>query len=882
MQKMSKLLIVESPAKAKTIGKYLGDEFVVKSSVGHIRDLSKKGLSIKIKPDEGKENSWTFTPGYEISVDKIKVVEDLRKAAKKADEVYLAPDPDREGEAIAWHLDYVLSDVTKGKPVHRVTYNEITKNAVRKAIANPGEINFARVDAQQSRRILDRLVGFQVSPLLWRYLNYGKFLSAGRVQSVALRLLVEREREIKAFQPVAYWILGVEAKKGAKGVPFIAKLARLDGEKPEIRSPEFAATIVDDLDGSSLIVTSVKTQPKMRHPYPPFTTSTLQQAASSFCGFSPQRTMSIAQKLYEAGFITYMRTDSVNVAADARQAAAELIGNEYGKEYLPETPNFYKSKSGAQEAHEAVRPTDVAKMPGSLELEPSAAKLYDLIWRRFVASQMAGAKLLQKTVSIEAEKDGLRHSYTFTASNTSVDFDGFLKVMQTALTKSAAKKNSDDSEEETDEVSELPALKEGNELIPVRWLSDRKETKPPARYSEASLVKALEENGVGRPSTYAQTIEVLIDRQYAVRQSRQLVPQQRGMDVNDWLVKKLEPLFNVGYTAQMESELDKVEAGLEKGDEMLSGFYRKFSAWMENAKEAPPPAEKFTALFELLDEVTQWKPPVGEGRRIYDDRGFVESVKKQVEGKQDTVSERQLQALVKLAIAYRDQIKDGELRLVDLGYGPDIDRVKSAPSNDLVKWCFQTIDRIGGLTKNPFLNSLREQVDRGRILSSKQFAILARSVGENAGALEDAEQVRARLAPYVPGGFDVMPADPQISELLKLVDLIKDWKEPVKRGRRTYNDVDFVTSLRNQYARRNSLSPRQVLALRRIIVAYRDQIPMFEEVADRLELRNLPTHEKASDAEKDAAADAREAARAAVRAGSPDSGEKKRRRIRRL
>ncbi len=878
---MSKLLIVESPAKAKTIGKYLGEEFVVKSSVGHIRDLSKKGLSIKIAPDETKADSWTFTPNYDISLDKNKVVEDLRRAARAADEVFLAPDPDREGEAIAWHLDYVLSDITRNKPVHRVTYNEITKNAVRNAIANPGTINLSRVEAQQARRILDRLVGFQVSPLLWRYLNYGKFLSAGRVQSVALRLLVEREREIKAFQPITYWILGVEAKKGAKGVPFVAKLARLDGEKPDIKSPEFAATIVDDLDGSKLIVESIKTQPKTRHPYPPFTTSTLQQSASSFCGLSPQRTMSIAQKLYEAGYITYMRTDSVNVAADARSAAADWIGKEYGKNYLPATPNFYKSKAGAQEAHEAIRPTDVANVPGSLDLDPASAKLYDLIWRRFMASQMADAKLLQKTVALEAEKDGLRHSYTFTASHTAVDFDGFLKVMQTPITKTAAKKNADENEDETDEVKELPPLKEGDDLIPVRWLSDRKETKPPARYSEASLVKALEENGVGRPSTYAQTIEVLIDRQYAVRQSRQLVPQQRGMDVSDWLVKKLEPLFNVGYTAQMESELDKVEAGEENCNEMLSAFYRKFSVWMENAKEAPPPAEKFTELFELLSEVKQWKPPVGEGRRVYDDRGFVESVKKQITLRKDSVSARQLQALVKLAVAYREQIKDGELRLIDMGYGPEIDRVKNAPSGDLVKWCFQTIDRIGGLTKNPFLNSLREQVDRGRTLTAKQFSILARSVGENAGALEDAEQVRARLAPYVPGGFEVAQDDPQITELLKLLEMIKDWKEPVKRGRRTYNDVDFVNSLRNQYARRNSLSPRQVMALRRVIVAYRDQIPVFEEVADRLELRNLPVHEKASDAEKDAAADAREAARAEVRAGGASGAEKKRRRTRR-
>ena len=855
-----KLLIVESPAKAKTIGKYLGEDFTVKSSVGHIRDLSKKGLSIKIAPDADRPDAWTFTPSYEISPEKKKIVEELRKAAKASDEIYLAPDPDREGEAIAWHLDEVLANEMKGKPVHRVTYNEITKSAVREAVAHPGAIDMARVDAQQARRIVDRLVGFRVSPLLWKNLQYGYSLSAGRVQSVALRLIVEREREIAKFTSVAYWVLGVEASKdGEKATSFVAKLARLDGEKPDVKSSEQAVTLVDDLDGAKLKVVSVKTMPKTRHPYPPFTTSTLQQAASSLYGFSPQKTMSIAQRLYEAGLITYMRTDSVNVAAVARAAAKNLIAAEFGPAYVPENPNFYKSKAGAQEAHEAIRPTEVAQKPGDVALDAAGAKLYDLIWRRFVASQMVEAKLVVTTVGIEAEKEDLRHTYLFTASTTTAKFDGFLAVMKPVSKKSKIKEETD---EDSDEVKSLPPLAEGEALVPMRWLSDRKETKPPPRYSEAALVKALEENGVGRPSTYAQTIEVLTDRQYAVREARQLVPTQRGMDVNDWLVKKLEPLFNVGYTAQMESALDKVEEGKEKGNGMLSDFYRSFSAWMEAAKDPPPAAEKFTALFELLDQVKNWKAPVGEGRRIYDDHGFVESVKKQMAESPEKLSDRQLQALVKLAIAYREQIPDGELRLIDLGYGPEIDRVKNAPSNDLVKWCFLTIDRIGGLTKNPFLNSLREQVDRGRVLSPKQFSILARSVGENAGALPDADQVRARLAPYVPGGFEIAPVDPAVPDLLKLLDSVTQWKEPARRGRRVYNDAEFVASLRDQYARRSSLSPRQVLALRRVCVNYKDQIPMFEEVADRLGLRDLPTHEKAAEAEKDAKADARAEKRA--------------------
>ena len=847
-------MIVESPAKAKTIGKYLGGDFTVMSSVGHVRDLPKKGLSIKIEPVEGTENRWTFTPRYEVSAEKKKVVDELRKAARAADEVFLAPDPDREGEAIAWHLSQVLEDVTKGKPVRRVTYNEITKGAVRAAVENPGEIDLARVDAQQARRILDRLVGFKVSPLLWKNLQYGYSLSAGRVQSAALRLLVEREREIAAFNPVAYWVLGVEASKGTKETAFIAKLARLDDEKPEVHSQEQAATLVDDLDGAGLRVAYVKQQPKTRHPYPPFTTSTLQQAASSVCGFSPHRTMSIAQKLYEAGLITYMRTDSVNVAAVAREAAKNLIAAEFGAAFVPEKPNFYKSKSGAQEAHEAIRPTDVRMRPAEAGLDAASTKLYDLIWRRFVASQMAEARLVQTTVGLEAEKDGLRHSYLFTASTATVEFEGFLAVMKAAPKKAKA---AEDADEDSDEVKSLPPLVEGEALTPVRWLSDRKETKPPPRYSEASLVKALEENGVGRPSTYAQTIEVLVDRLYATREARQLVPTPRGMDVNDWLVKKIEPLFNVGYTAKMEGELDKVEEGAERGNDMLSDFYRQFTAWVRDAQDPPPPTEKFTALFELLDEVKSWRPPMTIGKRTFGDREFVESVRQQLAEGKMPVSEKQLQALVKVAVAYRDQIRDGEMRLVDLGYGPEVDRVKNAPSDELVKWCFLTIDRIGGLTKNPFLNSLREQVDRGRVLSAKQFAILARSVGENAGALDDADQVRARLAPYVPGGFEIAPVDPAVPDLLALLETVKEWKEPVRRGRRVYNDHEFVSSLRDQYARRSSLSPRQVLALRRVCVNYREQIPTFEEVADRLGLRDLPMHEKASSAEKDAKAAAR-------------------------
>lgn len=862
---MKKLLIVESPAKAKTIGKYLGEDFVVKSSVGHVRDLPRKSGAVKITADAKKPGEWNFVPHYEISPDKKKVVEDLRKAAKESSEIYLAPDPDREGEAIAWHLKEVLADAAKGKPFHRVTYNEITKDAVKNAVAHPGEIDLARVDAQQARRILDRIVGYKVSPLLWRYLSYGYNLSAGRVQSVALRLLVEREREIQAFKPVPYWILGVEAKKKTGGSSFIARLARLDGAKPDVHSQEQADTLVDDLDRSELSVTDVKTTSKTRRPYAPFTTSTLQQSASSVCGFSPHRTMALAQKLYEEGLITYMRTDSVNIAAIARDAAAKFIASSYGKNFLPATPNFYKSKAGAQEAHEAVRPTDVNRRPGDVELDAASAKLYELIWKRFVASQMAEARLSLRTVSITATRPGIRHDYLFTASATSVEFEGFLRVMKLSLTDKGAQ---DDGT--SDEVDSLPALAVGDGLNPLRWLSDRKETKAPPHYSEAALVKALEENGVGRPSTYAQTIETLVNRQYAKREARQLIPTQRGIDVNDWLVKKLAALFDVGYTAKMEGELDQVEAGKVKGREMLSGFYRQFQQWMDAAKEPPPPAEKFDQAFELLSHITTWKKPVGEGRHVIDDKAFVDSVREQKEKGEKPLSDKQLAALVRIAVAYRDQIPEGERRLVELGYGSEVDRIKNAPSSELVKWCFRTIDRIGGLQKNPFLNSLREQVDRGRMLSPKQFAILARSVGENAGALDDAAEVRARLAPYVVGGFEAAPVDPAVPGLLRLLGEVKEWKQAARRGRRVYDDSGFFTSLRDQFARRSSLSPRQVAALRRICVNYKDQIPDYAAHEAELGLDKVPAarHAAGGASDEDAIKDAKKDARAERRSAA--------------
>lgn len=827
-----KLLIVESPAKAKTIGKYLGSDFVVKSSVGHVRDLPKESSAIKVV--EKGPGQWSFVPTYVVSEGKTSVVSELKGAVRKAAEIYLASDPDREGEAIAWHLKEVLGPVAGKKPFRRVTYNEITKPAVLKAVAEPRDIDMPLVDAQQARRILDRIVGYKVSPLLWKNINCAnnRTLSAGRVQSVALRLLVERQREIDAFTPETYFLMGVEAKKAGDERTFAARLARIDGKKPEIKAKEGANNILLDLSGSELEVVDVKAQPKTRHALPPFTTSTLQQAASSVLGFSPGKTMKLAQSLYEQGLITYMRTDSVNVSEQARAAAKDYIVAAFGPAYYPEKPNVYRSKADAQGAHEAIRPTDVARAPEGAGLEAAEQKLYDLVWRRFLASQMADAKTTVRTIALAAKKPALAHSYDFTASATQVDFDGFLKVTKLSLRK---KKSDGEDDEDSDEVAYLPVVAVGEMLEAVRWLADEKQTKGPPHYSEASLVKALEENGVGRPSTYATTIETLKTRAYAKTEKKKLVPLERGILVCDWLVKKLDALFSVGYTARMEAELDKVESGDEKMDEMLSGFYARFLEAIQAANDPPPDRVKFDIVFALLDQVKDWKPAKKVGRRIYDDQAFVKSVRDQADEGKRPLSSRQLEFLVKMAVQYADQIPGCEEKLRESGLGAGA-VISQKADVGLVTYCFETMDRIGGMLANPFLKSLREQFDHGRGLSQKQFAILARAVGENAEALEDGEAVRAKLAEFVPGGFVPRTVDPAVPGILKLLETVTEWRAPAKKGKKTYDDRVFVSSLADQFARRHSLSPRQVAALKRVLAVYRDKIPDYAAKAAELGL----------------------------------------------
>ncbi len=586
---MSKsLVIVESPSKAKTINKYLGKDFKVLASVGHIKDLPKKGLGVDV------ENN--FEPTYEVMPGKEKVVREIKEAAKNAEEVFIATDPDREGEAIGYHLAEIIRSGRGNakKPVLRVMFNEITKNAVKEAFNHPAQINENLVDAQQARRVLDRLVGYKVSPLLWDKVRRG--LSAGRVQTVAVRLVVEREREIQAFVKTEYW--SVIANLSAQLPPaFDARLYKVDaltvktsGFDQGVKKTEFhikdeatAKNILDELNGARYVVSEVITKEKKRNPVPPFITSKLQQEASRKLRFSAKRTMQIAQKLYEGkelgsegavGLITYMRTDSTRVADSALGEVRDFIGGHYGPNYLPEKAIYYKSKKDAQDAHEAIRPTSAERTPDKVAayLDKDELALYRLIWQRFVASQMMPAIFDQTTIDIAAGE-----KYLFRATGSVIKFDGFLAVYE---------EGKDEKDEEDDErAAKLPKVKKGEQLKLNSLTPNQHFTDPPPRYTEATLVKALEEKGIGRPSTYASIMSVIQDRQYVEKLEGKFHPTELGTIVNDLLIESFTDLFAVEYTAQMEEQLDEVEDGKLKWTQALHGFYNKFTVDLKTAQE---------------------------------------------------------------------------------------------------------------------------------------------------------------------------------------------------------------------------------------------------------------------------------------------------------
>ncbi|RDE73033.1 type I DNA topoisomerase [Haemophilus sputorum] len=581
------LVIVESPAKAKTINKYLGSDYVVKSSVGHIRDLPKsgseekkerakpistKGMSAeekaKVKAEKdrsalvkrmGIDPYHDWKANYQIMPDKAKVVAELKSLAKKADHIYLATDLDREGEAIAWHLREVIGG--DEQRFSRVVFNEITKNAIQKAFEHPDNLNMDRVNAQQTRRFLDRVVGFMVSPLLWKKIARG--LSAGRVQSVAVKLLVEREREIKAFQPQEYW--EIVANTFAQRKPLPLELVSFKGKKWQAKNETQAMQAVENLQQSAFVVSEVEKKPTASKASPPFITSTLQQTASTRLGFGVKKTMMLAQRLYEAGYITYMRTDSTNLSQDALNMARSYIESQFGSEYLPAKPNFYSSKENAQEAHEAIRPSDVRNTMHDLKgMDKDAERLYDLIWRRFLACQMPPAQYDSTSLSVQAG------DYELKAKGRVLRFDGWTKVLPI--------------QGKTAEDQELPAVELGQTLTLDTVLPSQHFTKPPARFSEAALVKELEKRGIGRPSTYAAIISTIQERGYVRVENRRFYAEKMGEIVTDRLDESFSDLMNYDFTANMEKTLDKIAEGQENWKAALNRFFKDFSEQLTQAE----------------------------------------------------------------------------------------------------------------------------------------------------------------------------------------------------------------------------------------------------------------------------------------------------------
>lgn len=572
---MSKpLIIVESPTKARTLSRFLGKDFLIEASMGHVRDLPKAKLGVDI------ENG--FEPQYVIPKDKRKTVENLKDLALKAKEVILATDPDREGEAIAWHVSFLTSGKQKsGEKLKRIVFHEITEEAIKEALGSPRSIDLKLVDAQQARRVLDRLVGYKLSPLLWYKVKKG--LSAGRVQSVAVRLIVEREREIEKFVPVEYWSLDALLEKGKD--KFTANLHERNGAKIELSNEKDTKGLISDLDNAKYTVSSVTQKDSKKSPYPPFTTSTMTQASSNRFGYTSKKTMKLAQDLYEEGYITYHRTDSLNLAASAVSMAKKYIESVLGKEYSPENPRFYKTKSKvAQEAHEAIRPTKIELRKDKIELSNDHRKLYELIWNRFLASQMADAIYDQISIDVLAEN---KDKYVFKANGSIIKFAGWLKVY---------------GREEGDTVEEkkVPLLKVGDKLDLSELLPEQHFTQPPPRFTEATLIKALEEKGIGRPSTYAPIISTILDRNYVEREERKFKPTPLGSAVNDFLVENFPNLLNLDFTAKLEDELDEIANGSVGWIPVVKEFFDPLNKLLDKVYKE---SDRVKVEAEMTDEV---------------------------------------------------------------------------------------------------------------------------------------------------------------------------------------------------------------------------------------------------------------------------------------
>ncbi len=832
---MSKLLIVESPTKARTIGRMLGTDYNIVASMGHVRDLPEHDFGIDIANN--------FAPQYVDTPRSRQVIKTLKDAAKKADEIYLATDPDREGEAIAWHLRNLLSPVNKKAPFLRVTFHEITRQAIENAIGNRGDIDLNLVDAQQARRILDRIVGYQVSPLLWRKL--GKGSSAGRVQSAALRLIVEREREILAFKPEEYWnfaaVFGTENRELIQ-----SKLFKINQKDFTVASAADAELIEKAVrNGSIPLVSSVTVQERKRNPYPPFTTSTLQQSANQLLHYSASSTMRYAQQLYEGvelgsegsvGLITYMRTDSVTIAKEAQIAAAEFIKNTYGQEYLPAKFNYYKNKAAAQEAHEAIRPTDVRRTPESLSglLDGPLLKLYTLIWKRFVASQMAQAR--QELVTADVNIDGSdKNGYLFRSTATLTTFPGFLTISGEGK-----------GEKEDCRPALLRALKVGDKLTLEDFTKEQKFTEPPPRFTEASLIKLLEENGIGRPSTYATIIRTIQDRDYVKKEQNKLLPSELGFTVNDFLVETLPELFNIGFTAQMEQKLDDVEAGSIHWIQMMTDFYNEFKPWLTAAKESgAPETEKASALLNIFNGVV-FEEKQKVGRRVFDDAQFVESIRNKF-SESSKMSNKQYQALLTIAAKYANQLNEkfaGLPQEMQEDFAESCTRYQErmaaenqrppVPEDGGYAPVFAAFSKVVfpevksgryAFDEEKFFKSLKRQALSGKALSEKQLAALKKMAVKYRDQLTDAPAVFAALQiEDIPEEKSASSDKERIAQMLQQLSTVTNWAAPEKKGRFAFDEKKFYQSISNQFSDGKTLSAKQIAALEKLAAKYNPQV----------------------------------------------------------
>ena len=793
---MSNLIIVESPSKIKTIKKFFPSDYIISACVGHIRDLPRKEFAIDI------ENN--FTPKYVINEEKIKIVNELKRLAKKVTNIYLAPDPDREGEAIAWHLFEILKSQTKAN-FYRISFNEITKSAVLNAIKQPTTININRVNAQQTRRLLDRIVGYKVSPLLWKR---GEGTSAGRVQTVALKIIVDREEEINSFKPEEYWSIKADFNEKNAKKPFLMNLNKKNKKKLKISNEQEAKDIESELKVSSFKVSKRAITERKQNPQAPFITSSLQQVASSQLRISPQQTMRIAQQLYEGinvqgkgelGLISYMRTDSFAISKEAQENAREYIVDKYGNDYLASKKTVFKQKNtNIQAAHEAIRPTNVQNTPESIKsyLDDNQYKLYELIWKRFLASQMSQAKFNQETIEVDSQNTD--NIYTFSLTMTKNTFLGHLKVYDYSIREKTP--------------IELPSLKEKDECFLDKVHPKQHFTEPPPRYSEASLIKTLEDNGIGRPSTYASIINTIKFREYVDKEKGKLFPTDLGSKVYHYLIESLPKLFQIKFTASMEENLDNIEQGKQKWTNVLESFYNDFSHWCKEVEIKDSVAkEKVEEIINSFHTEIQWEEVKKIGKRTYDDKKIIQDFKQALdEGK--NFSQKQWSYITKIFLHYRKQINNADELIKKYGFVVEQEIKGDIKGKDILIKALEIIQSLdipvqGKFNIQSFCHSLQQQLEAGKPLTIKQEHTFFDIIKRNSKEIGDTYQELKEK-------FNLTENNDEINKYIALLSKATTWDE-----KNTF-EKKFFESVKKQFQERNSLSIKQISILKKIYTKY--------------------------------------------------------------